>query len=168
MATLNWEHLLDQADQLISTERGKPRQVDLRRAISAAYYAIFHAIATALADEFVGKSRRGSPRYALVYRSLSHRDFRNTCIDLAKLPAPNRFRPYLPVDGIGDDLRGFLLIAADLQSKRHEADYDPIPRFNTADAKSVIQLAWLALDLYDSLDGDRRRIFLTLLLAPPR
>ena len=38
----NPEHLLDQAERLAATGTGAPRQTNLRRAISAAYYAVFH------------------------------------------------------------------------------------------------------------------------------
>ena len=54
MATLNPDHLLDQAERLTTAPgSGPPRQADLRRAISTAYYAVFHAIATDAADQFV-------------------------------------------------------------------------------------------------------------------
>src|SRR5215216_7618181 len=44
VAILNPEHLFDQAEKLIlSPPAGRPRQVDIRRAISAAYYGVFHA-----------------------------------------------------------------------------------------------------------------------------
>src|SRR4051794_12882066 len=51
----NAEHLLDQAERLIAPGgRGAPRQVDLRRAISNSYYALFHAVSMAGADQFIG------------------------------------------------------------------------------------------------------------------
>jgi hypothetical protein len=47
---LNPDHLLEQADKLISPPAaGPPRQVDLRRAISSAYYGLFHSCLTAAA-----------------------------------------------------------------------------------------------------------------------
>ena len=71
MAVLNSDHLLDQAERLTTPlGLGAPRQADLRRAISAAYYGVFHAVATEAADEFVGRTQRDSARYALVYRSI--------------------------------------------------------------------------------------------------
>jgi hypothetical protein len=49
---------------------GPRRQVDIRRAISVAYYGLFHFTLTAADDEVVGSSQRATTRYALVYRSL--------------------------------------------------------------------------------------------------
>jgi hypothetical protein len=36
------EHLFAQAELLAQVDRKKPRQVNLRRAVSATYYAVFH------------------------------------------------------------------------------------------------------------------------------
>ena len=67
MATLNPDHLFEQADKLVVPPRaGPPRQVDLRRAISAAYYGIYHFCLTAAADEFVGVIHRATSRYAAI------------------------------------------------------------------------------------------------------
>ena len=88
MTVLNPEHLLAQARVLTAApSAGPPRQVDVRRAISAAYYAVFHAILTAAADEFVGVGQRVKPNYALVYRSIDHRHLSAVCsIARAKVP----------------------------------------------------------------------------------
>jgi len=54
VATLNPDHLFEQAERLVAPPpAGPPRQVDLRRAISAAYYGLFHFCLIAAADEFV-------------------------------------------------------------------------------------------------------------------
>ena len=59
MPVPNPDHLLDQADRLITSQgRGAPRQADLRRAISTAYYSVFHAIVTNATDDLVGSTQR--------------------------------------------------------------------------------------------------------------
>jgi hypothetical protein len=79
----NAEHLLDQAEPLIApVGPGAPRQVDLRRAISSAYYAVFHAVLAAAADEFVGRARRAETAYGLVYRRIDHGALRELCAEL--------------------------------------------------------------------------------------
>lgn len=85
MGLLNPDHLLDQADRLTrAPDVGAPRQADLRRAISSAYYAVFHALVTEATDNVVGKTQRHTPLYALVYRSIDHRALRRTCEEIAK------------------------------------------------------------------------------------
>jgi hypothetical protein len=76
----NPDHFFEQAKQLIKPPaKGAPRQVDLRRAISAAYYGVFHFVLRAVADEFVGKGQQGSQAYVLAYRSLDHGKFNKLC-----------------------------------------------------------------------------------------
>jgi hypothetical protein len=58
MAIFNSDHLFEQADKLIVSQAGRPRQADIRRAISAAYYGLFHAIVAKAVDQFVGATNR--------------------------------------------------------------------------------------------------------------
>src|SRR3984893_89256 len=94
VAILNPEHLFEQAALLIVRSQGRPRQVDIRRAISAAYYGIFHAIITAAADEFVGGINRTRRRYGLVYRSVGHAWLRDLCKEVQKQTLPQKFKAY--------------------------------------------------------------------------
>jgi hypothetical protein len=50
--------LLDQADLLASKERRRPKQVSLRRAISTAYYALFHLLIEDAANALSPPCRR--------------------------------------------------------------------------------------------------------------
>jgi hypothetical protein len=65
---LDPEHLFEQALKL--TDPAADRQADFRRAISAAYYGLFHAVLSAAADLFIGAGNRSTGRYELVYRVL--------------------------------------------------------------------------------------------------
>lgn len=47
-----------------------------RRAISTAYYAVFHAIAKTCADELLGGARHESTEYIRIYRALEHNTLR--------------------------------------------------------------------------------------------
>lgn len=168
MSIPNVEHLLEQADRLITpTGPGAPRQVDLRRAISNSYYALFHAVSIAGADQFVGKARQSEPQYALVYRSIDHRALKQLCEDLVKPILPAKYARYVPggfrLLGIGF----FAFAVVDLQAKRHSADYDPMIRLSASDARMAIRTARRALTLFRMVRRDRR-IFLMLLLFPPR
>ena len=127
MAVLNPDHLLEQADGLIVPPGGgAPRQADLRRAISNAYYAVFHAVVTQAADELVGKTNRTTPRYALVYRSIDHSSLRKVCENVDKKTLPQKYSKYSPKGGFGPDLTALANAVVDLQEKRHSADYDPL------------------------------------------
>ena len=95
--------------------RGRPRQANLRRAVSTAYYAMFHCLAAICADLLVGGegSERSEPAWRQVYRALEHGPARQRCNRPAmvqKFPAE-----------IQDFAEKFVL----MQQKRHQADYGP-------------------------------------------
>ncbi len=147
---------------------GRPRQVDIRRAISSAYYSVFHALLTAMADEFIGVANRSSKLYGLIYRSVEHRWLRDLCADLGKPSPPAKYSDYLPAGGIGTDLVTLATAIVDLQERRHAADYNPMLVFAASDAKFAIATARAALTLMARAPADSRKIFLTLLAFPPR
>ena len=105
---MNPDHLLDQAERLLTPTRpGFSRQADLRRAISNAYYALFHFVMRAVADEFVGARQRRSARYALVYRSIDHRALRDLSVEARKRQASQRYAAYVPKVGFEATLAEF-------------------------------------------------------------
>ncbi|WP_020181166.1 hypothetical protein [Methylopila sp. M107] len=168
MAVLNPQHLLQQAEKLVvPPQNGPPLQVDIRRAISAAYYAVFHAVLTAAADRYVGSTRRGDPEYGLLYRSVDHRRLKELCAELSKTSAPRRYQPYLPAKGM-DGFSSFAVAVTELQEKRHVADYDPMVRLKTSDAKVAVSTARSALHLLQTMDAGERNVFLSLLVFPAR
>jgi hypothetical protein len=169
MSILKPDDLFRQADKLIAPPAaGPPLQVDLRRAISSAYYGLFHFVLAALADEFVGTSQRSTPRYALVYRSVEHRRFRDICIEARRQAASSRFAPYVPRTDAWGSMQEFARTAVELQEKRHLADYNPEPRFKTSDARLAIDTARVAVQQFQSAGQECQKAFLTLLLCPPR
>ena len=169
MAILNSEHLLDQAQRLtVAPTAGPPRQVDVRRAISASYYAVFHFILTRAADEFVGKTKRNEQRYALVYRSIDHRALKELCAETRKQTLSAKYQRHAPGNGFGSNIQAFAGVLVDLQEKRHAADYDPSIRVPTSDAKLAISMAKSAIRRFDQSSPKRQKTFLTLLVFPPR
>jgi hypothetical protein len=167
--TTNPDHLLEQAERLLASPRpGPPRQADLRRSISTAYYALFNFILRAVADEFVGAGRRSSARYALLYRSIDHRALREVCVESARQRASNRYAPYVPEGGFDPNILTVAAAVVELQSRRHAADYNPLTGFSAKDAELAVEAARRAVRRFGEADGEHRRMFLTLLLCPPR
>jgi ATP phosphoribosyltransferase regulatory subunit HisZ len=142
--------------------------VDLRRAISAAYYAVFHATLAAAADLYVGAVKRATSEYTLVYRSVDHKDIRELC---SKVRAPNlsgRFTQYSPRDGFDADIRAFAQALLELQEKRLEADYNPSVRMRSSDARLAVGIARNALHKLQTAPPASRNAFLGLLLFKVR
>lgn len=169
MTILNADHLLEQADKLAApAPAGAPRQVNLRRAISAAYYGLFHFSLTAAADEFVGVTQRATSRYALVYRSIDHRTLKDLCVEVNKSRPSTKYIPYFPAGGFDGYVRLFSSGVIELQEKRYRADYNPQARFRTSEAKLAIGTARSAIDCLRAAGDEHRKVFVTLLICPPR
>jgi hypothetical protein len=160
MTLINPEHLLAQAHQLATPPtNGAPRQVDLKRAVSAAYYALFHAIVIDVADQLAGSAQRDTVQYALVYRSVAHRDVGELCRNMTKQTLPDKYKPYEPHGGFGADLLAVASAFIDLQEKRHRADYDPLYRVAVSDVELTLQACRTALDHWRDVPRARRRLF---------
>lgn len=166
---LRTDHLLDQAAQLIDLRHGGiRRQANLRRAVSAAYYALFHAILKAAADMIVGKDRQMSPLYGLVYRKIDHGALRTLCAELVRDQPTSKYVKFVPESGWGDNLSAVCKALVDLQEARHLADYDPLYRVTVKQARDIVETAHVTLACFRKVSATRRRTFLTLLLFPPR
>ena len=151
-------HLLEQAEGLAAAPaEGQPRDADLRRTISTAYYAIFHAILTAAADLFVGAAKQTTSLYGLAYRSVNHQKVREVCREVAKPIPSDRYKPYVLADA-----------TVLLQAKRYEADYNPLFAATRTDVDILLKQARKALDDLQSATEEQRSLFLGLLLFEPR
>jgi hypothetical protein len=83
------DDLIVTARRLARANPNRPRQADLRRAVSTAYYAVFHALARQCADRFVGTGHnRSRPAWQQVYRALDHGFAKNACFQAANLGFP--------------------------------------------------------------------------------
>jgi hypothetical protein len=163
------EHYLEQAEALLSLYSGrKARQTELRRAVSAAYYAVFHFTLAQAADLHVGVVYRATPRYTLVYRSIAHARLRDVCVEVTKTTQSAAMRASLSGVLFGTELRKFSRFTIDLQEERHAADYDPGAVLSKGRALSAIAAARSAGDAFLAASLAEREIFLTLLLCSPR
>jgi hypothetical protein len=163
MTLLNPEHLLDQAARLAAAPpNGRPRQADLRRAISATYYAVFHAIVTDLADQLVGRDNRDTP-YSLLYRGVLHRDLSGLCKEIVKDNLTDKYKLYEPEGGFSPDLLAVANAFVSLQEKRHSADYDPLYRVRASETALTLEEGRAAVAHWRNVPNEQRRLFITLL-----
>lgn len=144
------------ARRLANAGPQKPRQTDLRRAVSTAYYALFQVLAKDAADILIGVGPdRPDKAWAQVYRALQHGDAKNACTQARNLGFPAT---------IVTCAEAFLA----LQESRHSADYDPDHRLLRADALRAIGLAESAINALRSAPKKDRRAFAVLLLLRRR
>jgi uncharacterized protein (UPF0332 family) len=157
------ERLFGQAAALATS--AEARQTDLRRAISAAYYGLFHFTLTAAADMVVGSDNRSSARYSLVYRSIDQLRLRALSAQLSGTKPQNL--PLVPSGGFGT-IADFARIVGYLYELRNLADYDPSRDFTPEEAKSAISDARQAIKWFQQGTTEQQQAFLTLLLFRAR
>ncbi|MEO1369267.1 MAG: hypothetical protein AAFX50_18980 [Acidobacteriota bacterium] len=157
--------LLKQARQLAMKEPLKPRQASLRRAVSAAYYALFHL----LIDEATGRLISGEQRRRLrqvLGRAFGHAEMKIVARGFANGGVSRKLQPALAGEPVQDELKNVAAAFVDLQAARHEADYDTARRFTREEALDLIDQAETAFqdwkDIRKSLQADT---FLVGLLA---
>ena len=133
----------------VGGRRGRPRQAELRRAVSAAYYALFHVLARCCADTLVGSSpaRRRQPAWERAYRSLQHTFAKDQCNN------QNEMRQF-PLE-IQDFGRRFVAI----QRYRHQADYAPEATFSRSQVLELIDEGETAIADFGNAAAMDRRAF---------
>lgn len=137
--------LLVTARHLAKARPSKPRQADLRRAVSTAYYAVFHALARECADRLVGtnSASRSQEAWTQAYRALEHGFEKQRCERASRQGFPT------PITQFADAF-------ATLQEERHRADYDPTASYTRAEALVHVATAERAIrDLRTGSKPDR-------------
>jgi len=135
--------------------KGRIRSAYLRRAVSDAYYALFHKLAQSNADQFVGTSKRNSEPWFRVYRGLNHGTARQV-FELMIREGNSIFTPIATA---------FI----NLQKARHDADYNPKNTITRrADAEAYIQTVEDAIKNIDTLTPDAAMYLASLLLINKR
>ena len=140
------KELIGAARRRLALTGRRTRGVDIRRAISDAYYALFHALAQACADELIGANKRSTDAWARVYRALDHK------------AAKDRLKKSASAGGADAELIAFATAFASLQELRHEADYSPrAPGHNRQSTLALIDEAEQAIEEFDSLNLFKKR-----------
>lgn len=162
------DRLLEQAERLIADGAMRDSEEDLRRAVSAAYYALFHQCLAAAADLVLGEATRSSDLYGVTYRSVDHRSLKYLCVEYAKPTPSQRYKSHLRVADLDRSLIAYAGMLLELSELRALADYDPTWTLSAADAVVALDTARSAFARFEAADPDKRRRFLVLLHFPPR
>ena len=107
--------LLATAETLTRTRGGHPSQTDLRKAVSAAYYAVLCALSSDVANRLIGPpgTDRSERAWRQAYRAVDHGFVRHQCRNQQTMA---EFPPEIQI---------FATNFVSLQEQRHAADYDP-------------------------------------------
>jgi hypothetical protein len=171
---INPLHRLDQADLLLA-QRGR-RQADLRAAITAAYYALFHFLIQEACAFHVGRTREGRLLRATLARAFGHEEMKRASAGFASGNIPPILEAVLRGGALpeGDKARTPLhprlqstaRLFIKMQALRHSADYDPLARFGFAEVRSHVDAVRATLEAWSLLRGRQdTNLYLAALLS---
>jgi uncharacterized protein (UPF0332 family) len=144
---------------------GRPRPIWLRRAVSAAYYAVFHAFALRVARQVLPQGSSGDQQR--LTRSLEHTALREVCQWVIGNPGAGKQHIQPIVASLQGDpsVKQLASITFRLQEARHLADYDHFAAFDKASALSSVNEAEVVLNTLDALSGHANLEQLLALIA---
>jgi uncharacterized protein (UPF0332 family) len=160
--------LLEQAYHLANRERKRPKQASLRRAVSTAYYALFHLLISAAVKYWKIPEHR-----PLLARFYEHGKMLNACN--RQMGECQRFIDTRPAPVPGPDLncmihlRTVSLAFSQAQQHRHTADYDLAKAWTRTEAIQVIDQVDAAFQSLAAIsDQEFTQKFLLSLLGAPK
>jgi uncharacterized protein (UPF0332 family) len=156
------DDLLKQAKYLANREPKHPRQASLRRALSTAYYALFHAIIS----EALMISAPALPNglRPLVGRTFDHGAMKKVCAGFGQA-SPAATTAALITRPMQPELISVARAFVDLQNARHQADYDTLATFSKVDVMLKIREAEQSVGRMASIRGEPNfNVFLSALL----
>lgn len=132
---------------VIANGAAEVSQTELRRAVSCAYYAMFHTLTASNADALIGDTPVNRQRWTWqqAYRAIDHRPTRNK---LTRASLGGRFP--VAVSRFGEAF-------AVAQRMRHAADYDPEIVFSSPDVAEIIDRAEVNINDFNQIDAAVRR-----------
>lgn len=141
------DSLLKLAGELLASRNpGRPDQAVLRRAISTAYYALFHRLIERSVDQVAGKQEEAL-RNAFA-RTFDHGAMKRFARAIANGQPPSTTTQLF--SDLSNDLRTLAETFALLQDERHVADYDLSTLIPKARARNAVTAAQVAFRLMDS------------------
>ena len=149
---MDWVELL-RARRLLAA--GQPSQEALRRAVSTAYYAMFHALANSNADLIAGaRTQANQDNWTVTYRSLRH------------------FRAQNPLYGwphlFSQPVQDFAAVISAAKQRREDADYNPDVEFAQAQVITWIDRAERAIINFNAASPQERAMVAIATLAGQR
>lgn len=163
------QQLISQARLLATVDKGRPQQANLRRAVSSAYYALFHFAVDRATEHFVGVGSQNDQLRKLLARAFAHTEMSDAAKGFASGNPPKLLFEALKPEGVPKPLQRFATIFVELQERRHAADYDRAETFSRATVLTDVERAQKAIADWTAIGNTHAaRVFLLSLLIGKR
>lgn len=159
--------LLALAKRLALLEPRRPKQVNLRRAVSTAYYGLFHYLVDQSCRRVMGGQHPQVPYRRVLARSFSHADMKSACKSFAGGTLKKGAAEGLPRGfSIPKEIQQIATTFVDLQERRHVADYDFTETFTRSEALAAVREIRIAIRRFHKLaNSNEKKFFLACLWA---
>jgi hypothetical protein len=160
------DELLDNARFLAKLDERTTSQANIRRAISAAYYAVFHLLVAAVAEQVSPDTPAGLREGT--HRILMHTQMLNVATAFSRTGASKvKYTPkdFVLPEPISKELALISKGFEELQAARHLADYDVMRQHYPADALSLVKKAESIFEAWNTEKSSRNApVFLAALI----
>jgi hypothetical protein len=161
-----YDQLLAQARHLATRDQRRPQQANLRRAVSAAYYSLFHFLVERASRFLVGGSGDRDLFRKVLSRAFSHSEMASACKSFAGGSLPASVLQRMGPIPIPRELQQLAELFSNAQDVRHLADYDLAESFRRSDVLLLIDDIQQRIDDWPSIESQpATRIFLVSLLV---
>ena len=157
------DDLLEQAEHLARLDKvGPPRQANLRRSVSTAYYALFHLL---IAEAVSLLPARPIALRQQASRSFSHDEMKRVCSGIASGNPEKTTALIMSPLKFSSPVRAVASVFDDLQDALHRADYDVFWRFTRSEALRLLFLTRLTFAMWRRVcTNEEAKVFLVALM----
>lgn len=161
------DDLLKQAVRLARLDPTRPKQANLRRAISATYYALFHLLVDEACRVQIGAQHNQAAFRQVLGRAFVHTVMKEACKSFAGGTLKKGVAKGLPAGfTVPAQIRDIASTFVELQDSRHLADYDLTERFERSEVLFTISEVERRMQGFTSLaPSNEKRFFLSCLWA---
>lgn len=162
-----YRDLLQQAVRLATLDPTRPRQANLRRAVSAAYYALFHLLVDEATRVQIGAQHNQAAFRHVLGRAFAHGVMKEACKSFGGGSLKKGVAKGLPAGFVVPiAIRDLATTFVNLQDRRHAADYDLTERFERSDVLVLIGHVEGRIQAFNNLaSSTEKRFFLACLWA---
>lgn len=159
--------LFKQARRLAKLDPKRPQQANLRRAVSSAYYALFHYLIDEACRSIIGTQQDRKQYRQVVARGFEHGAMNKACRSFSGGSLPQNIERTLPRGFvIPNELQNVAQTYTELQEERHRADYDLSQNFKRSEVLALVRQAEEARRLFQQLnDIVMKKFFLACLMT---
>lgn len=156
------KEMLAVARELLALKATHHEEEVVRRAVSTAYYSVFHLLTEAATGLYVSP---GSPATGVLRRTLNHEPMKAVSGMFSKGNYPKVFQDVASKMPVSADLKVVAKAFVDLQIEREKADYEFGIKMERSEATLLIEKAEKAFEAWEKVKNtDEARLYLASFL----